>query len=406
MAWITERVGRNGDVTYCVRWRERGNPKEQSQTYGNRPAAERFKGLVELAGNRWPAGMKPGDAMPEGPTFKEWALRSIDARTSANERSKADYRKMLARHVFPVLGQYPLGLIGREEVARWINGLEVSRKTIANLHALCSSIMLDAVAEEHAKRNPFEGMAAGRGPVRVEEMVFLTPPEFRAIVAATPEHYRPLVRLLGGTGLRWGEATALQPRDIELFGARRTLRVARAWKRTAAGTFELGEPKTRRSRRTLVLGAELVDMLIPLVATKQPDDLLFTTRGTGQPIKHSNFYNRIWIRTLDRVVACPVCTAQQRIAAEQAGVRWRRAQPCGCPGYLTKLPRIHDLRHSHVSWLIAAGLPAAAISRRVGHESITTTIDRYGHMMPELDDAFSAAVDTALRSPETATVPL
>jgi integrase len=59
---------------------------------------------------------------------------------------------------------------------------------------------------------------------------------------------------------------------------------------------------------------------------------------------------------------------------------------------IDKTPRIHDLRHSHASWLIAAGVPLPAIQRRLGHESITTTIDRYGHLAPEMDDTIVAAL--------------
>jgi integrase len=57
---------------------------------------------------------------------------------------------------------------------------------------------------------------------------------------------------------------------------------------------------------------------------------------------------------------------------------------------------VHDLRHSHASQLIAEGLPLPVISRRLGHKSIQVTIDRYGHLMPELDDAVNAAVDRGL----------
>lgn len=66
------------------------------------------------------------------------------------------------------------------------------------------------------------------------------------------------------------------------------------------------------------------------------------------------------------------------------------------PDALPRRPRIHDLRHTHVSWLIAAGVPLPAIQRRLGHESITTTIDRYGHLAPELHQAAADAADRAL----------
>ncbi len=57
---------------------------------------------------------------------------------------------------------------------------------------------------------------------------------------------------------------------------------------------------------------------------------------------------------------------------------------------------MHDLRHSHASWLIAAKVPLPAIQGRLGHESITTTVDRYGHLLDALDDEVVAAVDWAM----------
>jgi integrase len=58
---------------------------------------------------------------------------------------------------------------------------------------------------------------------------------------------------------------------------------------------------------------------------------------------------------------------------------WRpavlRAEP-----KIHKTPRIHDLRHTCASWLIAAGIPLPVIQQQLGHESIQTTVDRYGHL--------------------------
>ncbi|MFH8747490.1 tyrosine-type recombinase/integrase [Streptomyces rimosus] len=48
---------------------------------------------------------------------------------------------------------------------------------------------------------------------------------------------------------------------------------------------------------------------------------------------------------------------------------------------LTKRPRIHDLRHTHAPWLIADKVRLPVIQGRLGHESITTTVDRYGHLL-------------------------
>jgi integrase len=58
--------------------------------------------------------------------------------------------------------------------------------------------------------------------------------------------------------------------------------------------------------------------------------------------------------------------------------------------------RFHDLRHTHVAWLIVGGAPLPHIQARLGHESITTTIDTYGHLLPVGDELISRIIDTAL----------
>lgn len=67
--------------------------------------------------------------------------------------------------------------------------------------------------------------------------------------------------------------------------------------------------------------------------------------------------------------------------------------------------RFHDLRHTHVSWLIAGGAPLPHIQARLGHESITTTIDTYGQLLPAGSDLISRIIDTALRGEEIHPMP-
>ncbi len=69
---------------------------------------------------------------------------------------------------------------------------------------------------------------------------------------------------------------------------------------------------------------------------------------------------------------------------------WRRAvaESVGPPC------RVHDLRHTHAAWLIADGEHPKAIQARLGHSSITVTMDRYGHLMDGLDDEIAAHLDT------------
>ncbi|MEV6585453.1 tyrosine-type recombinase/integrase [Kocuria rhizophila] len=54
---------------------------------------------------------------------------------------------------------------------------------------------------------------------------------------------------------------------------------------------------------------------------------------------------------------------------------------------------MHDLRHTHASWLIAAGVPLTVIRRLLGHESIKATSDTYGHLADDADQAAATALD-------------
>ena len=81
-----------------------------------------------------------------------------------------------------------------------------------------------------------------------------------------------------------------------------------------------------------------------------------------------NFYTNVWVPALVR--------------AKEAG--------------LTKKPRVHDLRHTNASWLIQAGMPLTVVQRHLGHESIQTTSDRYGHLDRKASRVVADVVGKAL----------
>jgi hypothetical protein len=88
---------------------------------------------------------------------------------------------------------------------------------------------------------------------------------------------------------------------------------------------------------------------------------------TGLPVHNSDSYTRVWQPLMEELVEDGIAPF-----------------------------RIHDLRHTHVAWLIAGGTPLPHIQARLGHESIRTTIDTYGHLPPAGDELISDIVDTVL----------
>jgi len=158
-------------------------------------------------------------------------------------------------------------------------------------------------------------------------------------------------------------ATALTPGDLDLDGVTPVVRVTRAWKKGKTGVY-LGSPKTRRSRRTVALPPQIVPDLRALAAGKAASDRLFTS-VEGKRVSGQHFNARVW-------------------------------HPALAKSGLTKRPRVHDLRHSHASLMIAAGMDLLQLQHRLGHESLKTTGDTYGHLMPDAHARGSAFAASTL----------
>ncbi len=275
----------------------------------------------------------------------------------------------LDNHVLPALGMLPLAGITPLTVRQWAArvGEQLAPKTVRHCHALLHEMMDAAVTERLIATNPCAGTSL---PTVVrEDPVFLSAAELAALVEAMDSHYRPLVLTLAGTGLRWGEAVGLRAGMVDL--GRAELQVRWTW---SDGFGWQPSPKTDMSRRTVTLPPELVDVLGPLVIGKGRDEAVFTGRRGGT-VRHSMFTGAgypgrpapgPWVR-----------------AVRDAGLVERRPTP-------------HDLRHSHASMLIAARVPLTAIQRRLGHRSIATTSDIYGHLAAETDVELLDAVGVAL----------
>lgn len=383
MASIRERVRADGTRSFAVLWRDPDTKRQSSLTYDDENDARVAKHLLEVTGGHTDEAAQIADAVRHhGPSVAEVVSEHIDLLTAVGPDTRASYRTQLRRHIAPTLGSYPVPVISYRHVAGWVRSLSdsgLSPKTIANIHGLLSASMSTAVRLGYRTDNPCVGVQLPKSQLTQDEMTVLTRGEFALLLSHVQPHYQPLVLLLVATGLRWGEATALTPGDLDLFVSPPTLRVTKAWKRDGDRHWYVGPPKTKRARRTVSLPDELVDVLMPLAVGKSADALLFTNT-VGQQISSSRFWTTTWTPALD------------------AATRPLRAD--GTPDLdaprLTKRPRVHDLRHTHASWMIAAGTDLFVLQRRLGHESITTTTETYAHLLPDQQAAAAAAAGRAL----------
>lgn len=373
MASKRYRPTASGEPRWAIIFR-RGE-KQTSETFVDEAKADRFKTLLELKGFQFALDDIGKEVADQAPTVRAYVNTYVNNLSGITEGTRSDYRSYVDRDLGD-LGDFPVDLLARDAVQKWVNQLaeRLSGKSIRNRQSLLSAAMTAAVREGLRPDNPVKGVRLPRSIRR--DMTFLSHNEFAQLLGAVPAYWQPFVTTLASTGMRWGEATALAVKDVDLDAGQPVVRVRQAWKHTDGKGRDLGPPKTRKGQRTITLDPLTVDSLRPILEGRRrdpetgefrqlrADDLVFVNHQ-GRPVHGSTFLVHVW-------------------------------QPALKKSGLSKKPRVHDLRHTHVSWLIAAGVPLTFIQARLGHESIATTSDVYGHLSPDAGRVSAAAIALAL----------
>ena len=256
-----------------------------------------------------------------------------------------------------------------EHIEQWHAALlatGLSARTVGHAHRVLSAALKRAVENGTLARN----VCAIRRPPAVEaqEVAILTPAEVSAVTDSLRGHaLHPIVSLALASGLRRGELLALQWSDIDL--DRGVLRVERSVEETKAG-LRIKSPKTKRSRRNVTLAPDAVAML--RAHRKQQLELRLALGQGGQPT----------------LVFTTIEGGSLHLSRD-----WRRV----CRQRKLPLVSFHALRHTHVSLLIHAKVDILMISRRLGHERTSTTLDTYGHLVEGSDAAAAKAIDGLLK---------
>lgn len=213
--------------------------------------------------------------------------------------------------------------------------------------------------------------------------------EIKAIIEAVEGRARPLLLMAVFTGLRASELRGLRWEDIDL--KKGELHVRQRADRYNA----IGKPKSEAGERTVPMPPMLLSAMKEwrLACPKSDRGLVFPT-STGAVEHHSNMVKRV------------LGPAQIRAGVVER-VRDAEGKPAidadGKPLVRPKYPGLHALRHFYASWCInriqdgGLGLPPKVVQERLGHSSISMTLDVYGHLFPRGDDgAEMAAAERAL----------
>lgn len=422
MASVQKKTLKSGATRYEVRYRTPDGKCRTKGGFTTKADAESYATNIDYKQNRghtWDA--KAGLVL-----FRDAAAQWLASRHDLKPRTRAGYVGHL-RPGGPIdaeFGGYPLAKITRQQISEWVQGLVAAGKapsTVRHEYFVVKMVLaqavvdgrLDASPAEHVKV-PSETSAQGSAPGVVDDPAqFLTAAQVQALVDATPWPYGVLVHLAAWAGLRAAELGGLQVGDVELPAPGRNpnaaprpgvLRV----ERTAIvldGVPQYDTPKTKGSRRRVPLTPATTALLRDYLArhphgpaSSQPDPSaplfpafrLVAQPPTGKkstitaddalaalsadqaaerlaldwdaPLRHQNFYKAVYR---------PAVLRANRHARERGG------------GLLPANLRFHALRHTYASLCVAAGLPALAIAKYMGHAKVTTTLSTYAHLFDD-----------------------
>lgn len=291
----------------------------------------------------------------------EWERTTVDLRPTTVHL----YLYILRSFLLPTFGPMPMAKIAPLDVRAWLAGLAASDVSTASAHRafrLLRRIMNVAVQSEVIARSPCTGVRPP--PVPRNEMRFCTPEEVADLADAVDPFYRCLVLTAAYTGLRWGELVGLKRKRVDLTNG--TITVTEQLTELN-GNLRFAQPKTDAGRRRVKLSPFLVETLEEQLRERaQPGSsgLVFVTKEADY-LRRSNFRRRYWLPAV---------------------------RGAGLDGL-----RFHDLRHTAVALAIANGAHAKSIQARMGHSSVSITLDRYGHLLPSLDDQIAEGLERMYR---------
>lgn len=372
----TRRGHGEGSITQLKdgRWQARidlgwiDGKRKRKAIYG-KTRAEVAKKLTKLLADQQNGFPVVGERQTVGQYLSRWLDDS--ARPSLRPRTFTRYEQLIRLHAVPRIGKIILARLTPQDLAHlYRDRLDAgqSPRSVQFLHAVLHRALKQALAWGLIARNPADAVQAPR-PERKDIQPLTREQVVTLLTAAEGDALEALYVLAVTTGMRIGELLALRWSDLDgnRLSVRHTLQqIDKRW--------QLVEPKTDRSRRSITLAPLAVDALrrhrikqneqrLAVGAAWQDWGLVFCNE-IGAPLDARN-----------------VLRASFRPLLGRAG-----------------LPRIrlHDLRHTAATLLLGAGVHPKKVQDLLGHSTISLTLDTYSHIVPAMQDEVASAMDGLL----------
>lgn len=366
MGSIRRVVHASGQQAWQARWRDPAGI-QRSKNFRRRIDAERHLTAVQ---SEILAGRYVDSALGKI-RFDEWQPQAEAARINRRPSTKVRDESYFRNLIIPTFGSMPLGSIQPIHVQRWVADLaekEYAPATIRKAYQLLCRTLDAAVHSGVILRTPCRGVQLPAN--ETAEMRFLSPVEIQQLADAIHPRFRALVLTGAYTGARFGELAALRVDDFN--SGDHHIQIVRSLSEVN-GHLHFGEPKTRAARRRVKLPAWLTRLLEQhLEEWLSHDEALVFASPSGGALRRS-FRRRYWKPAVLGSVGEPM--------------------------------RFHDLRHSHVALLIEQGTHPAVIAARLGHTSVKTVLDVYGHLYDGLDRQAAEGLEAPWSAKVTARTP-
>jgi integrase len=316
----------------------------------------------------------------EAKTFAELAGEWIDAvGPNRKETTVSNYRFIIDTYLVPRIGGVPLGRLTAPVVQRMYvalrssgrrDGSALSGTQVRNIHRVLHNILGYATRMGYVTINPTDRVERPRDDTA--ERVVYSPDQVRVFLeSARSDRLHALWYLAISTGLRRSEIAGLQWTDVDLDGPNPSISV-RHTRTMANGRVIESTPKTRASRRTIVLDQGTINELLEHREVmeaeaqargerKRPDDVFADELGKPyKPVRITRL-----LHGLQRKAALPQIT-------------------------------LHDIRHTSATVALLAGVHPKVVSERHGHASTQITLDRYSHVVESMQRAAADSIDRYL----------
>lgn len=315
---------------------------------------------------------------PDRLTFSEWVRESwLPTIESQVKPSTFDsYQRNMKLHVLPAIGARSLqqltapmlnGLYGQLMARSGCHGRPLSAKTVRYIHTIVHKSLSDAVDAGIVPNNVADRAKPPRPDRRSSSEIQCWGPEelARFLGHAVGTRLAAAWRLAAMTGMRRGEVLGLRWSDIDLDAGRLCVRQAVV---SVAYAVLQSTPKSHQAR-VIDLDPATVEQLRGHRRAQQLerahwgsdycDKDLVVAKENGEPIHPDSFS-----QAFERMV-------------RKAGLR---------------RIRLHDLRHTHATLAVKAGVPVKVVSERLGHESPAFTLKQYAHVMPGMQAEAAAQI--------------